>query len=137
MIACRGTLPYIYKKERVNIWINWTNWSIHEIDIFYNLTSLFCLSILINVLQQVIMCIGSTLVVPFILSGLICIGDKVEVTSALISITMFMCGVATIIQTLFGIRYWSCFIFCSFCFVLNNYKSLEYIYRNLLTIIHK
>ncbi|XP_060587640.1 solute carrier family 23 member 2-like [Ruditapes philippinarum] len=55
-------------------------------------------------LQQAIMCIGGTLSIPFIMSGLICVGDRTEVTATLLSITMFMCGVATIIQTLFGIR---------------------------------
>lgn len=55
-------------------------------------------------LQQAIMCIGGTLSIPFILSGLICVGDKNDVTSTLLSITMFMCGIATIIQTTFGIR---------------------------------
>ncbi|XP_053407071.1 solute carrier family 23 member 2-like isoform X2 [Mercenaria mercenaria] len=54
-------------------------------------------------LQQAIMCIGGTLSIPFILSGLICAKDS-EVTSTLLSITMFMCGIATILQTLFGIR---------------------------------
>ncbi|XP_053406670.1 solute carrier family 23 member 2-like [Mercenaria mercenaria] len=55
-------------------------------------------------LQQAIMCIGGTLSIPFILSGLICVGDNNDVKSTLLSITMFMCGIATILQTIFGIR---------------------------------
>ncbi|XP_060604590.1 solute carrier family 23 member 2-like isoform X2 [Ruditapes philippinarum] len=54
-------------------------------------------------LQQAIMCIGGTLSIPFILSGLLCASSG-DVTSTLLSITMFMCGIATILQCLFGIR---------------------------------
>ncbi|XP_052770614.1 solute carrier family 23 member 2-like isoform X1 [Mya arenaria] len=55
-------------------------------------------------LQQAIMCIGGSLSIPFIISGLICASDMPEVTSELLSITMFMCGVATLLQIIFGIR---------------------------------
>ena len=55
--------------------------------------------------QQAIMCIGGTLSIPFIISGLICANDMPEVTSELLSITMFMCGIATLLQTTLGIRY--------------------------------
>ena len=54
--------------------------------------------------QQAIMTIGSTISIPFILTPLICAQDRPEVTSTLISITMFMCGVATVMQSVFGVR---------------------------------
>ena len=52
--------------------------------------------------QQAIMTIGGSISIPFILTPLVC-GDG-DVTSQLISITMFMCGLATILQSLFGVR---------------------------------
>ncbi|XP_053406924.1 solute carrier family 23 member 2-like [Mercenaria mercenaria] len=55
-------------------------------------------------LQQAIMCIGGTLSLPYLIPGLICAEGNYELTSKLMSITLFMCGVATILQTLFGIR---------------------------------
>ncbi|KAH3790529.1 solute carrier family 23 member 2-like [Dreissena polymorpha] len=55
-------------------------------------------------LQQAIMCIGGVLSIPFIISGLICAGDMPEVTAKLLSVTLFMCGVVTLIQTMFGVR---------------------------------
>lgn len=55
-------------------------------------------------LQQAIMTIGGVLSIPFILSRLLCVEDRNDVTSTLLSITMFMCGVATVLQNTFGIR---------------------------------
>lgn len=55
-------------------------------------------------LQQALMCIGSTLSIPFILANLICAKDRSDVTAELLSISMFMCGVATLLQTTFGVR---------------------------------
>jgi hypothetical protein len=42
--------------------------------------------------------------VSFILAELLCVVNKAEVTSELLSITMFMTGAATIVQTTFGVR---------------------------------
>jgi len=57
------------------------------------------------------MTVGGTVSLPFIISGLICAGNKPicagnkpDVTSELLSITMFMCGIATIVQVIFGSR---------------------------------
>ncbi|KAL4231904.1 hypothetical protein ACF0H5_009480 [Mactra antiquata] len=55
-------------------------------------------------LQQAIMTIGGTLSIPFILASLLCSENKSDLISTLLSITMFMCGLATILQSLFGIR---------------------------------
>ncbi|XP_060600866.1 solute carrier family 23 member 2-like [Ruditapes philippinarum] len=55
-------------------------------------------------LQQAIMCIGGTLSLPYLIPGYICAEGNYDVTAKLMSITLFMCGVATILQTLFGIR---------------------------------
>jgi xanthine/uracil permease len=51
------------------------------------------------------MCIGGTLSLPYLIPGYICAEGNYDVTAKLMSITLFMCGVATILQTLFGIRY--------------------------------
>ena len=51
------------------------------------------------------MTIGSVLSLPFIISGLICAGDQPDVTAKLLSVTLFMCGVSTVIQCVFGVRY--------------------------------
>lgn len=55
-------------------------------------------------LQQAILCLGSTLSIPFIISGMICAEDESDVRAKLLSITMFMCGLATILQCTFGVR---------------------------------
>ncbi|XP_033756971.1 solute carrier family 23 member 2-like [Pecten maximus] len=55
-------------------------------------------------LQQAILCLGSTLSIPFIISGMICAEDESDVRAKLLSITMFMCGLATVLQSTFGVR---------------------------------
>lgn len=55
-------------------------------------------------LQQAVMCIGGSLSLPFILTALLCPVDEQEVRAQLLSITMFMCGVATVLQCFLGVR---------------------------------
>ncbi|XP_061180524.1 solute carrier family 23 member 2-like [Saccostrea echinata] len=55
-------------------------------------------------LQQALLCLGSTLSIPFILTELLCSRDNADARAQLLCITMFMCGVATILQTTTGIR---------------------------------
>ncbi|KAK3101738.1 hypothetical protein FSP39_005980, partial [Pinctada imbricata] len=54
--------------------------------------------------QQLILCLGSTLSIPFILTKLLCADGNQEVTAQLLCISMFMCGVATLLQTTTGVR---------------------------------
>ncbi|KAK3091327.1 hypothetical protein FSP39_018963 [Pinctada imbricata] len=55
-------------------------------------------------LQQVLLSIGGSLSLPFIFSTLLCAEDQPDVRATLFCITVFMCGVATLLQTTFGIR---------------------------------
>lgn len=55
-------------------------------------------------LQQALMTLGGTLSVPFILTSLFCPENENEVRAQLLSITMFMCGIATILQSVLGVR---------------------------------
>ncbi|XP_060065562.1 solute carrier family 23 member 2-like [Ylistrum balloti] len=55
-------------------------------------------------LQQAILCLGSSLSIPFIIAGMICAENESDVRAKLLSITMFMCGLATILQSTFGVR---------------------------------
>lgn len=57
-----------------------------------------------KLLQQAVMCIGGSLSLPFILTALLCPVDEQEVRAQLLSITMFMCGVATVLQCFLGVR---------------------------------
>ncbi|KAL5021812.1 hypothetical protein ScPMuIL_000967 [Solemya velum] len=54
--------------------------------------------------QQAAVCIGGTLSVPFILASTLCADGREDVTSQLLGITLFMCGVATLLQTTIGVR---------------------------------
>ncbi|KAL3863440.1 hypothetical protein ACJMK2_005196 [Sinanodonta woodiana] len=54
--------------------------------------------------QQAIMCIGGVLSIPFIVTSLVCAKGQEDVISELLSITLFMCGLATFLQSTFGIR---------------------------------
>ncbi|KAJ8316971.1 hypothetical protein KUTeg_004875 [Tegillarca granosa] len=53
---------------------------------------------------QAIMCIGGSLSLPYILTLLLCAEGQSDVTAKLLSITMFMSGVASLLQTTLGIR---------------------------------
>ncbi|KAL3863438.1 hypothetical protein ACJMK2_005194 [Sinanodonta woodiana] len=55
-------------------------------------------------IQQAVMCIGSVLSIPFIVTSLICAKGQEDVISQLLSITLFMCGLATFLQSTFGVR---------------------------------
>nr|XP_022290099.1 solute carrier family 23 member 2-like isoform X1 [Crassostrea virginica] len=55
-------------------------------------------------LQQALMTVGGTLSLPFILASLFCPENESQVRAQLLSITMFMCGLATILQCLLGVR---------------------------------
>ncbi|XP_048745910.2 solute carrier family 23 member 2-like [Ostrea edulis] len=55
-------------------------------------------------LQQAVMCIGGSLSLPYILATLLCPMDEHNVRAQLLSIAMFMCGVATVLQCFFGVR---------------------------------
>ncbi|PVD29984.1 hypothetical protein C0Q70_09245 [Pomacea canaliculata] len=55
-------------------------------------------------LQQALMCVLGTMSVPFIVSNAICAQELPEVRAQLMSITFFMCGVATLLQTTVGVR---------------------------------
>ncbi|KAL5021813.1 hypothetical protein ScPMuIL_000968 [Solemya velum] len=55
-------------------------------------------------LQQAALCIGSTLSMPYILASVLCAEGRDDVRSQLLGITMFMCGIATLLQTTIGIR---------------------------------
>ncbi|KAK3096274.1 hypothetical protein FSP39_025188 [Pinctada imbricata] len=55
-------------------------------------------------LQQAVMCIGGSLSLPFILSQLLCAGDQDDVRAMLLSLTLFMSGLATVIQCFLGVR---------------------------------
>ncbi|XP_025094292.1 solute carrier family 23 member 2-like [Pomacea canaliculata] len=59
---------------------------------------------LLLALQQVIMTIPGSLSIPMLLAELLCADDKALVRAHLIGITFFMCGLATLIQTVLGIR---------------------------------
>ncbi|XP_056006785.1 solute carrier family 23 member 2-like [Ostrea edulis] len=54
--------------------------------------------------QQALMLVGGTISLPFILASLFCPENENQVRSQLLSITMFMCGIATILQCLIGVR---------------------------------
>ena len=54
--------------------------------------------------QQAFMCVSGALSVPFLISSFICAGELPEVRAQLLSITFFMCGVATLLQNIIGIR---------------------------------
>ncbi|XP_053407912.1 solute carrier family 23 member 2-like [Mercenaria mercenaria] len=53
---------------------------------------------------QVIQCLDGPLAMSFILSGLLCASGQDDVTYTLLSINMFMAGLATILQNMFGVR---------------------------------
>ncbi|XP_076461581.1 solute carrier family 23 member 2-like [Babylonia areolata] len=55
-------------------------------------------------MQQAFMCVSGALAVPFLMSSYICAGHLPEVRAQLLSITFFMCGVSTLLQTIIGIR---------------------------------
>ncbi|XP_078311384.1 solute carrier family 23 member 2-like [Crassostrea virginica] len=55
-------------------------------------------------LQQALMTVGGTLSLPYILASLFCPENESQVRAQLLSITMFMCGLATILQCLLGVR---------------------------------
>ncbi|KAK3105755.1 hypothetical protein FSP39_004949 [Pinctada imbricata] len=55
-------------------------------------------------LQQAIMCIGGTLSLPFLLSQLLCAGNQDDVRAKLLSLTLFMSGLATVVQCFLGVR---------------------------------
>ncbi|XP_041368108.1 solute carrier family 23 member 2-like [Gigantopelta aegis] len=55
-------------------------------------------------LQQALMCITGTLSLPFLIANQICAHDMPEVRSQLLSISFFMCGIATLLQNVIGIR---------------------------------
>lgn len=55
-------------------------------------------------LQQALMTLGGTLSLPFILASLFCPENENEVRAQFLSITMFMCGIATILQCALGVR---------------------------------
>ncbi|KAK3095707.1 hypothetical protein FSP39_017881 [Pinctada imbricata] len=55
-------------------------------------------------LQQAILCLGSTLSIPFILTNLLCAKDDTDARAQLLCISMFMCGIATLLQTTVGVR---------------------------------
>ncbi|KAL8622367.1 hypothetical protein ACOMHN_041695 [Nucella lapillus] len=54
--------------------------------------------------QQAFMCVSGALSVPFLISSYICAGHLPQVRAQLLSITFFMCGLATLLQTIIGIR---------------------------------
>lgn len=55
-------------------------------------------------LQQALMTLGGTMSLPFILASLFCPENENKLRAQLFSITMFMCGVATILQCVLGVR---------------------------------
>nr|XP_022290097.1 solute carrier family 23 member 2-like isoform X1 [Crassostrea virginica] len=55
-------------------------------------------------LQQALMTLGGTMSLPFILASLFCPENESQVRAQLLSITMFMCGLATMLQCLLGVR---------------------------------
>ncbi|KAL3863439.1 hypothetical protein ACJMK2_005195 [Sinanodonta woodiana] len=55
-------------------------------------------------LQQAVMCIGGVLSLPFIVTSLVCAKGQEDVISQLLSISLFMCGLATFMQSTFGVR---------------------------------
>ncbi|XP_062567788.1 solute carrier family 23 member 2-like [Saccostrea cucullata] len=55
-------------------------------------------------LQQAFMTIGGSLSLPFILTTIFCPENESEARAQLLSITMFMCGIATILQCCIGVR---------------------------------
>ncbi|XP_022311362.1 solute carrier family 23 member 2-like isoform X1 [Crassostrea virginica] len=55
-------------------------------------------------LQQAILALGSTLSIPFILTNQLCSSTNADARAQLLCISMFMCGVATLLQTTFGVR---------------------------------
>ncbi|XP_025096395.1 solute carrier family 23 member 2-like [Pomacea canaliculata] len=59
---------------------------------------------LLLALQQVIMTIPGSLSIPMLLAELLCADDKALVRAHLMGITFFMCGLATLMQTVLGIR---------------------------------
>ncbi|XP_078310434.1 solute carrier family 23 member 1-like [Crassostrea virginica] len=50
------------------------------------------------------MTLGGTMSLPFILASLFCPENESQVRAQLLSITMFMCGLATILQCPLGVR---------------------------------
>ncbi|CAI2351052.1 unnamed protein product [Caenorhabditis sp. 36 PRJEB53466] len=56
-------------------------------------------------LQQMMVCLSGLLVVPYLVSDMLCAGDKaIEIRVQLISATFVTSGIATILQTTFGMR---------------------------------
>ncbi|CAB3409965.1 unnamed protein product [Caenorhabditis bovis] len=62
-------------------------------------------SILLFGFQQMMICLSALLVVPYYVSTMVCAGDQaIELRVQLISATFFTSGIATILQTTFGMR---------------------------------
>ncbi|VDO87978.1 unnamed protein product [Heligmosomoides polygyrus] len=55
--------------------------------------------------QQAMLCLSGLLVYPFLVSEAVCAGDAtVQLRVQLIAATFVSCGIATIVQTTFGLR---------------------------------
>lgn len=74
-------------------------------NVFYSVDSVPPIHLMVLFgLQQALMTLGGTLSLPFILASLFCPENENEVRAQLLSITMFMCGIATILQCVLGVR---------------------------------
>uniref|UniRef100_A0A8R1I369 Uncharacterized protein n=1 Tax=Caenorhabditis japonica TaxID=281687 RepID=A0A8R1I369_CAEJA len=62
-------------------------------------------SILLFGLQQMMICLSSLLVIPYVVSDMLCAGEQaIQIRVQLISATFVTSGIATILQTTFGMR---------------------------------
>ncbi|CAP28201.1 Protein CBG08364 [Caenorhabditis briggsae] len=62
-------------------------------------------SIMLFGLQQMMICLSSLLVIPYVVSDMLCAGDQaLQIRVQLISATFVTSGIATILQTTFGMR---------------------------------
>lgn len=68
------------------------------------------------------MCIGSSLSIPFIIAKWICAEGMDDVTAELLSLTMVMCGIATLLQTTVGVRLVGCDIRITVLSILDSCK---------------
>ncbi|CAH1798276.1 unnamed protein product [Owenia fusiformis] len=55
-------------------------------------------------LQQAVIAIGGTVIIPLIISNVICAGNNIQVRAKMVGTSIFMVGVSTILQVTFGTR---------------------------------
>ncbi|RCN50216.1 hypothetical protein ANCCAN_03633 [Ancylostoma caninum] len=77
--------------------------------------------------QQMMLCLSGLLVIPFLQSNLACAGSAtIELRVRLIAVSFFTSGIATILQTTFGLR-----------FFFNNYENFPLLNSRIMATVFK